>query len=92
MVRDRAFIFHIHIPWGKTLSLVPKSMSSVKVKYQGHSFRKKMVVARALVLHKHGLFGSGPVQDFSFIEMSVGCILPRSSLAYQRKIVAFVQD
>ena len=43
MVNDRAFIFHIYIPWGKTLSLVPKSRSSVKVKvkYQGHSFRKK---------------------------------------------------
>ena len=28
MVSDRAFIFHVHIPWGKALSLVPKSMSS----------------------------------------------------------------
>ena len=40
---DRAFIFHIYIhiyiPLGKTLFLVPKSRSSVKVKYQGHSFR-----------------------------------------------------
>ena len=29
-------------PWGKTLSLVPKSRSSIKVrvKYQGRSFRK----------------------------------------------------
>ena len=43
MVSDRAFIFHICIPWGKTLSLVPKSRSSieVKVKYQGDSFQKK---------------------------------------------------
>ena len=42
MVSDRAFKFHIYIPWGKTLSLVPKSRSSVKVKvkYQGHSFKK----------------------------------------------------
>ena len=39
MVSDRAFIFHICIPWGKALSLVPKSRSSVKVKYQGHSFQ-----------------------------------------------------
>ena len=40
MVNDRAFIFHVYIPWGKALSLVLKSRSSVKVKYQGHSFRK----------------------------------------------------
>ena len=32
MVSDKVFIFHIYISWGKTLSLVPKSMSSVKVK------------------------------------------------------------
>ena len=30
MVSDRAFIFHIYIPWGKTLYSVPKSRSSVK--------------------------------------------------------------
>ena len=42
MVSDRAFIFHICIPWGKALSLVPHSRLSVKVKvrYQGYSFRK----------------------------------------------------
>ena len=40
MVSDITFIFHMCIPWGKTLSLVPKSRSSVKVKYQGHSFQK----------------------------------------------------
>ena len=39
---DTAFIFHIYIPWGKTLSLVPKSRSSIKVKVkcQGHCFQK----------------------------------------------------
>ena len=31
MVSDRASIFHIYIPWGKTLSLVPKSRSNIKV-------------------------------------------------------------
>ena len=41
MVSDTAFLFHLFVPWGKTLSLVPKSRSSVKVKYQGHSFREK---------------------------------------------------
>ena len=28
------------IPWSKTFSLVPRSGSSVKVKYQGHNFKK----------------------------------------------------
>ena len=58
MVSDRAFICHICIPWGKTFSFVPKPRLSVKVKvkYQGHSFRKKMAVAGALVFHKHSLF------------------------------------
>ena len=43
MVSDRTLLFHIYIPWDKTLSFEPKSRSSVKVKvkYQGHSFRKK---------------------------------------------------
>ena len=30
MVSDTAFIFHVCIPWNKTLSLVPTSESSVK--------------------------------------------------------------
>ena len=46
MVSDRAFIFHTYISWGKSLSLLPKSRSSVKVKvkYQGHSFKKKWLL------------------------------------------------
>ena len=39
MVGDKAFLFHVHIPCGKTLSLVPRfrsSSSNIKVK-----FRKK---------------------------------------------------
>ena len=39
MVSDRAVIFHIYVHRGKTFSLVTKSRSSVKVIYQGHSFR-----------------------------------------------------
>ena len=60
MVSDRAFIFHICIPCGKTVSLVPKSWSFVSVKVKGHlsmsssklshMFKKKMVVLGALVL------------------------------------------
>ena len=56
MVTDRAFVFHIYIPWGKTLSNVPKSRSSVKVTYQGHSFRKKIAVAGPFVFDKYILF------------------------------------
>ena len=39
---NRAFIFQMFIPYGKTFSLVPMSRSSikVKVKYQGHTFQK----------------------------------------------------
>ena len=42
MVSDRVFTVHIYIPWGKSLSFVPKSSVKVKVKvkYQGYSFRK----------------------------------------------------
>ena len=44
MVSDRGFLFHIYmyVPWSKTLSLVPKSRSSfkVKVKYQVTVFEK----------------------------------------------------
>ena len=32
IVSDRAFIFYIYIPWGKILSLVSKSRSSVNVR------------------------------------------------------------
>ena len=47
----------MYIPWGKTLSSLPKPWSSVKVKVklQGRSFRKKMAVAGTLVFHKHSL-------------------------------------
>ena len=58
MVSDRAFIFHICIPWGKTLSLVPKSRSSVKVKYQCHSFRKKLAVAEGIRVSQTHLVSS----------------------------------
>ena len=44
MVSGRAFIFHIYIPWGKTLSLVPKSKPSVKVKYKSHIFFLNMAI------------------------------------------------
>ena len=42
MARLRAFIFHMSIPCDKTFLLVLSSKASikVKVKYQGHSFRK----------------------------------------------------
>ena len=77
MVSDRAFIFHIHIPWGKTLSLVPKSRSSVEVtvKYQGHRFRKRKKKARSggiSVRHIQVVFYSF-IQSILFF--SAGCLL-----------------
>ena len=36
MESDRAFIFHMCIPCGKSMSVVLRSRSSVMVKYQGH--------------------------------------------------------
>ena len=42
MVTERAAIFQMHIPWGKTFPLVPRSSSSVKVKVKyGHNYKKK---------------------------------------------------
>ena len=54
MVIDGAFIFHMHVPWDKTFSLVLRSRSSVQVnvKYQGQNFQQ-MAVAGAFVLQKH---------------------------------------
>ena len=40
MVSDRAFIFQMGIPCGKTLSLTTNTRSSVMVKYQGNIFLK----------------------------------------------------
>ena len=41
MVSDTAFIFHMHIPFAKTISLVSSSRSSasVNVKYRGKEFQ-----------------------------------------------------
>ena len=64
-VRLKALIFHMIIPCDKTFLLVPSSRSSVKVKYQGHNF-KKMAAAGAFVFHKHILLKS----------MSQYCVYP----------------
>ena len=40
MVSGRAFIFQMCIPCGKIFSMVSRSRSSVKVKYQSHTFSK----------------------------------------------------
>ena len=60
MVSDRSFIFYIYIPWGKILSLVTNSRSSVKVKvkYQGHSFRKNGLDGDIRVSQTHLVYWS----------------------------------
>ena len=70
---------------GKILSLVPKSRSSakVKVRYQGHSFKKKIAVSEALVFQKHILFffffsptaGGVATLDFLALETKPGVLL-----------------
>ena len=40
LVSYRAFIFHMSVPLGKSLSLVSRSSVKVKVKYQGYNLKK----------------------------------------------------
>ena len=47
MVSDRAFIFHIYILWGKTLSLVPKSRSWSHIKVTVFQKKKKKAISQA---------------------------------------------
>ena len=56
VVSDGAFIFHTYIPWVEPFSLVPKSSSSVKVKYQGHSFQKSGCCMGICVSQPHLVF------------------------------------
>ena len=58
---DTRLIFGMKAHLIKTHLVVPKSMSSIKVKYQGHDF-KKMAVSGAFLFHKHILFYH--LQDF----------------------------
>ena len=48
MVSDRAFTFHIYIPRGKSLSLVQKSRSNIKV-----SFRKNGRCGGVCLKYRH---------------------------------------
>ena len=54
--RVRAFIFHMSIPCDKTFLLVPSLRSSVKVKYQGHTFQKTGFAEGNGVLQTHLVF------------------------------------
>ena len=67
MESDSTYIFQMCIPCGKTLSLIPRSRSSVKVKYQGHIFQKKAVTG-ALVFHKHRMFSALSKEKLSVFE------------------------
>ena len=58
MVSDRAFKFHICIPWGKALSLVPsEGHLQVQGQISKSQFSRKWPL-RALVFHKGILFKS----------------------------------
>ena len=56
MLSDRAFIYHMCIPCGKTFSLVPRSQSrwwsNIKVVF----FKKEIAVEGALVFHEQSCF------------------------------------
>ena len=56
MVSDTAFIFHIYIPWGKTLSLDQSQGHLSRLNNKVTVFEKKMTVAGAFVFHKRILF------------------------------------
>ena len=72
MVGDRAFLFHIYVPWGKTISLAPKSRSPVKVKLkcQGHSFRKKK---KKWPLRRHLCFTNTSCSCYFTVECKPEC-------------------
>ena len=56
LLRFGALIFHMSIPCDKTFLLVSSSRSSVRVKYQGHSFRKNGRCGGIGVSQKHLVF------------------------------------
>ena len=64
MISDRAFIFHMFIPWGKTLLCYQsqghpsRSLSNTKV-----TFFENMTVAAAYIFHKYILFILDFVKD-----------------------------
>ena len=56
MVNDRAFIFYMYNPWDKTLSLVSKSRSHVKVTCQGQGELSKSQLSKKWPLREHSCF------------------------------------
>ena len=55
MVNERAFIFHMCIPWDTSYLVL---RSPVKVKYQGHNCQKLAVEEEAFVSkYLYGFFG-----------------------------------
>ena len=71
MVSDKAFKFHMCIPWGKTFCLVPRSKSPVQVKYQSHSLQK-LAIACAFLFHKHILLDLKFSLKIKQLELSIG--------------------
>ena len=68
MVSDRAFIFHIYILLGETLSLVPRSNIKVTV-------LEKMAVCRGIhVSHTHLVFTTLS-NSFQAIEFASVCLI-----------------
>ena len=74
MVSDGAFLFHMCIPCSKTFSLVIRSKSpvKVKVKYQGHIFKKKKKKKWLLQFH---LSFTNTACSLSFVNLKVTQLL-----------------
>ena len=91
MVSDRAFIIDIYILWDKALSLVPKSRSSVKVKYQGHSFQKNGR-CRGIWVTNTFCFGSCNFARVLLIEHSLTISSPKDKILDQSKWKTFTDQ
>ena len=55
MVGGIPFTFHMCIAYSKNFTLVPRSRSSVEIKYQGHTFQK-IAVTGTIASNKYSLF------------------------------------
>ena len=79
MVYDGAFMFHMCISCGKNLSLLLRSTSSVqvKVKYQGHIYKKK---AWGFVFNKNTLFSR-----YAFLKNARYCATRNGTLFLSQK-------
>ena len=66
MVSDRTFIFHIYIPWGKTLSLVTKSKTRSNIKVIVLKKKKRLLQGGGICVSQIHLVNLGPKLKYPF--------------------------